>query len=295
MFKIKMNFTRQLTGLSAILLSATVTAEDITRAEFDAIDSRVQRVERVIDNQVLLNMVKRIETVQDEVRQLRGENERLTHELNTLKARQREQYLEIDGRLQADLKPPVPSETDTATAVAGGGEPAMNVVIEQDSPTSLNPDTPSLDAPVSAPIVATAAPGTTVTTTTLDEAKKNYKDAFILLKQGKYDESIMLFEYFLQTYPNNKYVANAQYWLAEGNYVSKRYLKALEEFSKVMDNYPTSSKVADAKLKLGFTHYELGQYEEARKTLVQVRAQFPNTSVASLAQQRLDRMLREGR
>lgn len=291
-----MNFTRRLAGVSAILLSATVTAEDITRAEFDAIDSRVQRIERVIDNQVLLNMVKRIEVVQSEVRQLRGENERLTHELDTLKARQREQYLEIDGRLQAGLKPPVPSETEAATAVADAREPTINTVMEQDSPTSPNPDTPSLaDDPVSPPVAATVAPGTTVTTTTLDEAKKNYKDAFILLKQGKYDESIMLFEYFLQTYPDNKYVANAQYWLAEGNYVSKRYLRAFEEFSKVIDNYPTSSKVADAKLKLGFTHYELGQYEEAHKTLVQVRAQFPNTSVASLAQQRLDRMLREGR
>jgi len=52
--------------------------------------------------------------------------------------------------------------------------------------------------------------------------------------------------------------------------------------------------VADAKLKLGFTHYELGQYEESRIELTRLRAQFPNSSVASLAQQRLERMAREG-
>ena len=66
------------------------------------------------------------------------------------------------------------------------------------------------------------------------------------------------------------------------------------EFSKVINTYPVSSKVADARLKLGFTHYELGQYEEARIELTRVRAQFPNSTVANLAQQRLERMSREG-
>lgn len=291
-----MNLTKQLTAATAILLSATGTAEEVTRTELDAINTRVQRVERVIDNQVLLNMVKRIEAVQSEVRQLRGENERLAHELNTLKARQREQYLEIDGRLQSALKPSEPSEAETTAALAEGEEPTTDIATVPGPPTAQELDAPPRPpaVPVSPPVAATAS-GTTVKTTEPDEAKKNYKDAFILLKQGKYDESIMLFEYFVQTYPDNKYAANAQYWLAEANYVSKRYPKALEEFAKVMDNYPTSQKIADAKLKLGFTRYELGQYEEARKILTQVRAQFPNTSVASLAQQRLERMLREGR
>ena len=45
---------------------------------------------------------------------------------------------------------------------------------------------------------------------------------------------------------------------------------------------------------LGFTYYELEKYEEARVELTRLRAQFPNSSVATLAQQRLERMSREG-
>ncbi|MCY4421178.1 MAG: tetratricopeptide repeat protein, partial [Gammaproteobacteria bacterium] len=81
---------------------------------------------------------------------------------------------------------------------------------------------------------------------------------------------------------------------AEANSVTRRYPQALVEFSRVVSKYPASSKLADARLKLAFTHYELGQFPEARTELTRLRAQFPNSSVASLAQQRLERMSREG-
>ena len=129
---------------------------------------------------------------------------------------------------------------------------------------------------------------------TASEVVEEYKNAFTLLKSGKYDDSIASFESFLRKHPDSKYAANAQYWLAEANYVTRRYPQALVEFSAVVTKYPASSKLADARLKLAFTHYELGQFEEARAELTRLRAQFPNSSVASLAQERLGRMSREG-
>ena len=82
--------------------------------------------------------------------------------------------------------------------------------------------------------------------------------------------------------------------MSEANYVTKKYDVALAEFQKVIDQYPTSSKVPDARLKIGYTQYELGQYDQARANLAQLRAQYPNSTVAGLAQQRLERMEREG-
>ena len=70
--------------------------------------------------------------------------------------------------------------------------------------------------------------------------QKDYKNAFTLLKQGKYDDSIVAFNGFLQTHSDSKYASNAQYWLAEANYVSKKYPQALTEFSKVIEQYPAS-------------------------------------------------------
>ena len=281
-----------------ILSSSIAIAGKETDAKVDSLDARMQRIERVVDNQALLNMAKRIEDLQRQVQELRGENERLAHELNNLKIRQREQYLEIDSRLQgstgtanAASMPIASSETQNNTAATQSTLTTERISTQ--SAATETTTTPSTSATVATADAVTTS-GTTVSATASTDAAQDYKNAFTLLKKGKYDDSIVAFESFLQTHPGSKYAANAQYWLAEANYVSKRYPQALTEFSKVINQYPVSSKVPDAKLKLGFTYYELEKYEEARVELTRLRAQFPNSSVAALAQQRLERMSREG-
>ena len=282
-----MKLIKLLVAIVPITISTIAAADKATDVKIDALDARMQRIERVVDNQALLSMAKRIEALQREIQELRGENERLTHELNTLKDRQREQYLDIDRRLQSSAGVPGVTSEPVSNQVA------RETVLDNSSITESRDTAGSFSTTSSSSQIATTS-GTTVSTTASSDAAKDYKEAFTLLKQGKYDDSIIAFEAFLLNHSDSKYASNAQYWLAEANYVSKRYPKALTEFSKVVNKYPASSKVADAKLKLGFTHYELGQYEKARIELTKLRAQFPNSSVASLAQQRLERMSREG-
>lgn len=86
---------------------------------------------------------------------------------------------------------------------------------------------------------------------------------------------------------------NAQYWIAEGNYVLRNYKLALEEFTKVL-SAPQSTKVPDALLKVGYVQYELGAYDKARKTLADVQERYPGTTVAKLAATRLEKMKKEG-
>ncbi len=279
-----------LVAVALMLVSTIVVADKATDAKVNALDARMQRIERVVDNQALLNMAQRIEALQREVQELRGENERLVHEINTLKIRQREQYLDIDRRLQSSTSVPGTASIPASSGVSVTNTEGMQSQdVTQSPPTSLPPSATSTSSQIE-----TTTSGTTVATVASSDVAQDYKNAFTLLKQGKNDDSIVAFGSILQTHPDSKYAANAQYWLAEANYVSKRYPQALSEFSKVVNKYPASSKVADARLKLGFTHYELGQYEEARVELTRLRAQFPNSTVASLAQQRLERMSREG-
>ena len=272
------------TGLAALVLvqaPVVLFAHKANNEKIDAIDARMQRVERITNNQALVNMSQRIDALQREIQQLRGENEQLTHELNTLKARQREQFLSIDRRLQDPAS--VISSEDQNNVI-----PVDSVIINSGSVNQSN------NAEISSDQQIAKSSGTVISSSASTDAAQDYKNAFTLLKQGKYDDSIVAFNGFLQNHSDSKYASNAQYWLAEANYVSKRYPQALTEFTKVIEKYPASSKVADAKLKLGFTYYELGQYEESRIELTRLRAQFPNSSVASLAQQRLERMVREG-
>jgi len=277
--KLRMNLLKLLATLVLMQVSTIAASHKANDERLDAMDARVQHVERIANSEILVNLSQRINTLQREIQQLRGENEQLTHELDALKARQREQFLNIDRRLHSSGSRSVTDETAT-NSTANEGVLLDNSTVDQSQTSGANTDQ---QVTVS-----------TVSVSASNAVAQDYKNAFTLLKQGKYEDSIVAFNGFLQTHSQSKYAPNAQYWLAEANYVSKRYPQALTEFTKVVEQYPASSKVADAKLKLGFTHYELGQYEESRIELTRLRAQFPNSSVASLAQQRLERMAREG-
>lgn len=94
---------------------------------------------------------------------------------------------------------------------------------------------------------------------------------------------------FLTRYPESQYPSNAQYWLGEADYVTKRYRKVVAEFE--FELLPQQQHHTDAMLKLGYSQYELGQADQASTTLA--RPSSPNTPAApppARAQNRLQRM-----
>ncbi len=56
-----------LVAVALMLVSTIVVADKATDAKVNALDARMQRIERVVDNQALLNMAQRIEALQREV------------------------------------------------------------------------------------------------------------------------------------------------------------------------------------------------------------------------------------
>lgn len=263
----------------AVFASPVAAERKKTGERLDSLESRVDRLDKVLESQALMDMSMRIEELERELSTLRGENEQLNHELSTLKSRQRELYLDVDRRIQ-ELEAGVSVTSPPAQAPAGQAAP----------PTG---------SPTAAPAAGVAAPGGVAAAknapaTPSAEEHSAYKEAFGLLKTGRYASAISAFRKFLNDYPQSGYAANAQYWLGEANYVSKDYKSAVTEFSKVLQQYPDSSKVPDASLKLGFTYYELEQWKQARETLTGVTKNFSGTTVARLADQRLKRMTREG-
>ena len=117
-----------------------------------------------------------------------------------------------------------------------------------------------------------------------------YQQAFNVLKEGHYEESVKALGDFLKRYPNSEYASNAQYWIGEANYVMRRFPDAIKEFNKVIDKFPDSSKTPDAMLKLGYTYYEVEDWAHANEVLNELVKRFPDTTAAQLAQNRLHRM-----
>lgn len=147
---------------------------------------------------------------------------------------------------------------------------------------------------VSAPTVATTNTASAAPAGADPDGQDAYAKAFTLLKEGRYQPSITAFQDFLKAYPHSKYSDNAQYWLGEANYVSRDYKTALEEFQRLIAQYPDSSKIPGARLKIGYVYYELKNWSASRDSLQQVIKLYPNNPVAKKAQERLDRIQREG-
>ncbi|MDQ1362565.1 MAG: hypothetical protein QG652_425, partial [Pseudomonadota bacterium] len=158
-------------------------------------------------------------------------------------------------------------------------------------------------APVSSPApVVTASSGTVPVTAAVatddasadQDGKAVYDKAFGLLKDGRYAQSIIEFRNFMQRYPQSNLIDNAQYWLAEACYVSRDYPAALNEFQKILTQHKDSGKLQGAELKVGYTYYEMQDWANARTTLESVKSRYPDTTVSAKAEERLQRMKREG-
>lgn len=237
--------------------------------------SGVQAEPRSLSNQNMMEILTSLEQLETEVRQLRGDVEEMTHELGDVRQRQRELYIDIDRRLRELELSGVRSSSPARPSKAAPSARAPSAV---KSPENIN--LKSSPAPVaSAPDI---------------KEREVYNKAFDLLKEGRYDQSIQAFQGFMKQYPQSSYADNAQYWLGEANYVSRKYKVAVEEFRKVINNFPASQKVSGAMLKLGFAYYELEDWKNARKTLQGVLKQYPADTAARLAETRLQRMQSEG-
>lgn len=237
----------------------TPPSEDPVLIKLTEIDERLQKVERLTNNESLMQLASQLEEVQREVREIRGEVETLRFESEGSATRQRDQYLDIDRRLQS---------------IETGGRVAPSAAAG------------SAAGATAGAAARSSAPG--------GSDRESYEAAFDLLKDGRYDQARAGFRQFLADYPNSDLAGHSQYWMGETYYVTQQYPQALPEFQRVIDQYPQSRKLPDALLKVGYCQYELGQYPQARAALEDVVRAYPESTAARLSTQRLDRMKSEG-
>ncbi len=236
------------------------------------LEARVTKLEQLLESQTLVEMLMRLERMQAEVQRLHGDAEVQGHDIESLKRRQRDLSQDIDRRLR---------QIEQAAAAAK--------TVPETPPTQIP------QPPVTSPPAASLPPPDMAAKTDVSREQVMYQRALDGLKASRYDQAISDFQAFLTSYPKSEYAANAQYWLGEANYVTRRFEAAAAHFKKAIDNYPASTKLADATLKLGFAYYELGDREQVRKTLNDVVTRYPGTTAARLATERLQKMKSEGR
>lgn len=271
----KIPFTQWiLTGLVCLPLSMQAQAADNGKL---TTEQRLDRLERVMRNQSLADMVYQLQQLQQEVQRLQGELELQKHAMDAMNKRQRDLYLDIDQRL---------SRLQQGSGTPMASSPSVPMVAPQ--PPASQPAIPA-----SAPAVANVAAAPTAPVDPKKEAEA-YQSAFNLLKQGRYADSITAFRAFLGNYAGGSYADNAQYWLAEASYVNRDFDTALKDFAKVLSDYPQSAKVPGAMLKMGYIYYEKQDWAKARDMLQNLQNKFSGNTEGRLAEKRLQRMDKEG-
>ena len=250
---------RYFAATAALLLSACATnpADDPVQIKLNDVDARLGSVERVVSNQSLVDMARRIDALETQLRELRGSVDVLEKGGETAHKSQRDLYADLDKRL----------------AALEGGLHA----------------TPGAAEPTGFAGNSAAAAGSTA-----GEDQAAYNSAFEQLKGGRYGDAILAFKNLMDHYPSSALLDNAQYWIGEAYYVTRDYEHAAAAFRAVGERWPASRKASDALLKLGYTQFEQKHLTEARATLKQVVERFPDSDAARLAQERLQKLPAEG-
>ena len=265
-----------ISGSLALMLPLFTWAGDL--------EDRVSKLERMMQSQGLVEMHSQLELLQAEVRNLRGELELQAHNMEQLQNRQRELYLDIDRRLR-QLEVGGGSSARPAMPPATTAPPPPATTTWSPAPATTAPPPPATATPSPAPARGTGDPA---------RERADYEEALNILREGRYQQATAAYQKFLSDYPGSSYADNAQYWLAESSYVTREFDTALTQFQQVISAYPDSGKIPDARLKIGYILYEKSDWPGARRELETVAREFPDSTAARLAQDRLDRMRKEG-
>lgn len=230
-------------------------------ATSDRLDLLERRVARITDITLQLDEMRR------ENRELRGQVESLGYEIEQLKRKQRDLYLDIDQRLsggQGSTGKPPAAASDTGEAAAG-------------SPAAVESRTPP--------------PRPVTGSTNRKKIEAEYKAAYDLLspQNKRYEDAAKAFTTFLKKYPHDQLAPNAQYWLGEAHYVSQHNAEALQAFEQVVNKYPDSTKAPGALFKIGRLQQAAGKNAAARKSFEKVLKDYPDSPAAGLARHRLKR------
>ena len=238
------------------------------------------------DTQLLYELLNRLEQLEQELRQVRGD-------LEMYKYHQGEgggnAYADLERRVQAlearlgtnpNALAPEPSATSEPASPNAPSESPLYPPLSQEPVITTVPD----QAPTQAPIVDTRqVPAATAT----EEEQAAYDAAISDLRAGQYAQAITKFESFTADFPSSPLLSDAEYWLGEAYYVNRDFEQAREIFLTLGSQYPDSDKIPNTLLKLGYIYESLGDREKARQVYRKLLEAYSHDRNAALAEQRL--------
>lgn len=194
-----------------------------------------------------LDLANQIEQLKTDIAALRGQVEVLTFELETAQKRQKDFYVDLDGRLRK---------------IESAGEKAVS-----DASAASAVPTPAPRDPA--------------------QEMRDYEAALMLFKNTRYKEAYSAFNGFIANYGNSTMLPNAHYWAASALYQLRDFQKAGDMFGRLAANWPADAKAPDALLGQANSLRELGDFKGSRKVLDQLVEKYPASTAAQSARSRV--------
>jgi tol-pal system protein YbgF len=223
-------------GIAASLLAAVpgLAQAQASRAE---LEQRVAQLERLADNQGLIELARQLDALQAEVRALRGSVEELQFSLNGAKEQQRAQYLDLDKRLQAVEEG---AARLAATATAAGSDPAAQYQAAFDLLKSGKYDQ-----------AKAGFEGFLASYPTHELASNaQYWLGEVSYVERDYESALKAFGKVLSDYPQARKAPDALLKTGYCHYEVKRFSQARATLVKVTDQFPDTPAARDAAERL---------------------------------------------
>jgi len=239
------------------------------KGRVDQIDQRLGGLESTVKSQGLVDLLRDIDQIKNDVAKLRGQFEVVSYELDQAQKRQRDLYLDLDARLRK-------LETAASAGAAGGASGGSASAGEAAPPAS-----PLATAPSGSQDRTLAGAADLVV------QQRAYDAALDQFKNGNYSKSAASFQDFARANPKSPLAPSALYWAGNAQYALKDFRSAIASQRQLIATYPDSPKIPDALLNIASCLTETGDNAGARRTLEQLVQKYPGTEAAGKARQRL--------
>lgn len=253
------------------------------------LDARIGELEAQARNRSIIDLFNQVEILKTEFARLRGQLELLQNEMENTQKRQRDLYVDLDGRLrklEAQQAEQAARAAAAAAAAAAMPPPAANLppgVIGPTAPTGATA-AGAIDPGRAMAPGAVVAPPAAIDPVAEQRAYDQGLDHF---RAGRFAEAVTAFQVFARNFPRSTLMPSAQYWIGNSLYATRDFRGAIATQRQLIAQYPDSAKASDALLNIASAQSELGDLQGARATLQEVAGKYPATEAGAKAKQRL--------
>lgn len=279
--------------------------EFVARSEDRTTSASKAMINTPAEDRAALLGLKQVETLKQEISELRGLVETQAHEIQQLKKSQQDFYTDLDKRITQSAKatPASKAASKTLVVVPSTTTKKSSVTIVPTGAVSTPDPIVSTEEERVKELAVSEVSDSTLTPNKKDKMdhsneKATYEAAYNLVKAKRYSDATLAFQNYLTQFKTGEHAANAHYWIGEICMVewqqdlkNKALLdKAANAFSSVASQFPGNPKVPDALLKLGIVENEKGNVIAARKHFTDVKNRYPGSAAARIAETRLKQL-----